>query len=174
MKRSMFATLALLCLSLQAQAAPITWTLVDAQFVDGGTATGYFVYDSGVLLDYDVQTSAAGSFSAFHYLPTTSQVRGLNFDKIELSNDLSNITRNLLLASGSLDLTTPGASLGIGGSEAIFENGAWIDRDWLQNGGHFEGVAGLVSNIPEPASTALFILGLAGLAGLLRKPRPLT
>ena len=55
--------------------APVTWTLTNAAFNDGGTATGYFVYDpdASAITDWNIVSSAGSALSAFTYTPATSR-----------------------------------------------------------------------------------------------------
>ncbi len=57
-------------------AFPVTWTLSNGQFADGGTASGYFVYDADTDSFSSWSISVGGgvtaTFPAFIYNPTTS------------------------------------------------------------------------------------------------------
>jgi uncharacterized protein (TIGR03437 family) len=54
---------------------PVTWTLTNATFNDGGTATGTFLFDSetGVVSNWNIVTTAGSVLTAFTYTPTNSQ-----------------------------------------------------------------------------------------------------
>ena len=58
-----------------AQATPVVWTLKDVEFNDGGTATGFFVFDADILGQtpahaFDIETSGGDPFfEPFRYTP---------------------------------------------------------------------------------------------------------
>jgi uncharacterized repeat protein (TIGR03803 family) len=55
---------------------PITWTLYNTSFNDGGTAAGYFVLDAdaGTVTDWSIITSAGSALKDFTYTPTNSTI----------------------------------------------------------------------------------------------------
>jgi uncharacterized protein (TIGR03437 family) len=56
---------------------PVTWTLYNATFNDGGTATGYFVFDADTdtFSNWNIVASAGSTLPAFTYTPATSTVK---------------------------------------------------------------------------------------------------
>lgn len=64
-----------LCVSAVALATPVTWTLTGVTFADGGTATGWFVYDAdtGAISDWSVSVAGGdtATFPALTYMPAT-------------------------------------------------------------------------------------------------------
>src|SRR5262245_37165021 len=67
------ATIAILSFANSASAVPLTWTLMDAVFNDGGTAMGTFTYDAGtnVYLNFDISV-AGGTVASFPSITYTS------------------------------------------------------------------------------------------------------
>jgi putative Ig domain-containing protein len=91
MARGMRAGLALLLLLSAAEAFgfPVTWTFSGATFTDGGTASGFFVYDADAQLvsdwSIDVAGGDTGTFPPLTYTPANSSagfssVIGIQFD----------------------------------------------------------------------------------------------
>jgi uncharacterized protein (TIGR03437 family) len=68
------AVLFLILTAGAAFSAPITWNFSNATFNDGGTATGYFVFDSdaGAISNWNIVTSAGSTLPAFTYTPANS------------------------------------------------------------------------------------------------------
>ena len=57
---------------------PITWTLYNATFNDGGSASGYFVFDAdaGTVTDWNIVATAGSALKAFTYTPSSSSASG--------------------------------------------------------------------------------------------------
>jgi uncharacterized protein (TIGR03437 family) len=55
--------------------APVTWTLINATFNDGGAATGSFVFDAdtGAVSNWNINAMAGAALTSFTYTPTNSQ-----------------------------------------------------------------------------------------------------
>jgi len=71
MKVALFAAL-LIGASVEANALPVSWELVDFQFNDGGAAYGSFTYDSDTnqLSDIDLYTTSGSMLSGRHFVST--------------------------------------------------------------------------------------------------------
>ncbi len=69
---AVFLLLPALCQT--ASATPVTWTLQDVTFSDGGTASGSFTIDlnRGQILNWDIETTTGTSLAAFDYTPSTA------------------------------------------------------------------------------------------------------
>ncbi len=61
-----------------ATGVPVTWTLSNATFNDGGTVTGSFVYnaESGAVSNWNIVTTAGSTLPAFTYTPSNSTAYG--------------------------------------------------------------------------------------------------
>lgn len=72
----------IVCAASQAVAAPVTWTLNNVSFWDGGSASGYFVVDTtspGFVYDYHITTTAGNFYAGQEYppaFPSTGDQRG--------------------------------------------------------------------------------------------------
>jgi hypothetical protein len=76
MMRAVLAVLAAAVIPLQA--GPVTWWLQDVSFEDGGTASGYFVFDTNALTDWNISVSGGdlGVFPAFSFVPANTILSG--------------------------------------------------------------------------------------------------
>lgn len=162
-----------------AQATPLTWTLQDVRFDDGGTASGFFVFDPETLefdqqnqewiatppTIFDIVTTGLVVGGEFHYEPRQQLQAGFICEPIHCSNFGIYFGSFLILV---LEFDTPlpvaGGTVPLGGKEMLFDENGFV-RDIT---------AGSVTTIPEvtpipePVSYALLGVGLS-LLGLVRR-----
>jgi len=173
------AVLAAFGLSAPASAAPVTWTLVDAVFADGGSASGTFTYDA------DTNT-----YSAINIVTTAGSIQ---------SGDDYNILAPMFVHSatrfGAVPVPSPGLTgltiFSVTWASALTNAGGVVSI--LLGGGSSEGVcvnfncsifnsvgggarafvSGYVttSEVPLPAALPMFLAGLAGVGAMRLKKR---
>jgi len=166
------AALALLGAASSAQAAVITWTLQDVIFDDGGTASGFFDYDTtlGTAENFHITTTDGYRLAGFDYDTSTSYYYGANlFIPNSLFWAASDLHRYILLGfTGSL--STPGTmdlASGAVTPDYGYECDACNPYRAIMGGS----VTGSVAAVPEPASWALMLTGFLGAGAALRTAR---
>ena len=145
--------LALLCESLAANAAPVTWTVENAKFNDGGSFTGWFTYDAslnqvtgwnlvsgpGSLLGGDIYSSSCcgGTYRP----PSDTEIRFFASDDTDLSlyfgSRLTNAGGKVSLSGGEssdFDVTR-----GLTGTPVVVASGPVININAAVSG-YFDGV----------------------------------
>ena len=158
-------TAALVSQTNPASAAALTWNL-NAQFVDGGTATGTFDYDAtnGVLSQFDIKT-LAGSSPSNLFFPGTTYASGPSTGSLESAIRLQLINGDRSLQALFADpLTNAGGTISLvpafSFEKLAFGGGLAVIRD-VANGT----VTSSAAAIPTPA----LLPGLIGLGlGALR------
>jgi len=135
---------------------PVTWTLQNPQFNDGGTANGFFVFDRNIITDWNITTTAGSAFSAFNYIPSDSTASFLGF--IGLVHFFSNDENRIL----TLQLKTLFPALGgtvdlVQVIECLNCNNSLFRRDRDAIGGS------VVGTVPEPRSSSIFAFALLAL-----------
>lgn len=162
------ATAAFVTHASPASAASLTWNL-NAQFVDGGTATGTFDYDAttGVFSQFDIKT-LAGSSPSNIFFPGTTYSSGSSTGSLESAIRLQLINGDRSLqALFANPLTNAGGTISLV-SDFSFEKvglggGLGLIRD-VANGT----VTTATTAVPTPA----LLPGLIGLGlGALRQKR---
>lgn len=171
-----FGLAAMPALGAGAQAAPVTWSLQDVVFEDGGVATGSFVFDAdtgvfseinvtttmGSVLDgesYDIPLPVSGGNEQFLIFANSAGVAdftGFNVIAIQLSDQMTNL-------GGMIALSIAGFT---------FEY-TCVDSDCLGPADPLRRLSSgyITSEVPAPAALPLFAIGLAGLGAHLRKRR---
>lgn len=154
-----------------ASAGPVTWSLVNTNFDDGGTASGFFVFDAdtNTILNWNLNTTAGSVLGDFQYIPSDSSA-GVFSGVFEFwSNQLYpgccgflenrylmlGVDSPLTNAGGTVNLT-PGQLGQLGGAECLN-----CDPYRLITTGS---VTSSGPAMPEPRSLYLLVLGCAVLA----------
>lgn len=160
-----------------AHAVPVTWTLQNVSFVDGATASGSFTYDASTqtYTAWNITTTATVNPAAigFTSLPgATYATNGYtNASTSYYLNASSFGVRNLpgpgILQFGLVfasPLTNAGGTVALKASGGGFESTAsgFASRPVVS------GTGSVVSAVPEPASAALMLAGVMGLAAWRR------
>jgi hypothetical protein len=166
------AAAALFLASSSANAVPVTWTLEDVVFSDGGTATGSYVYNASTntLSNIHIVTSANAPFGTTYGVPTPGATLSTLFDTLPSSSNLADLTGSPRLifellaamtdAGGTISLDTSYAFEAIC-AVAVCGGAPAADRMIT---------SGEVTTTPLPAALPLFAAGLGAL-GLLRGRR---
>jgi hypothetical protein len=179
--RSTFIALATLCAAAASagmlSAAPITWTLTNINFDDGGTATGSFTWDADTnsMIDWSMSVTGGNplTFPAFTYNPGDSSFNLLvgttfNFQGPldPVLNSSSNGYRDLRFNPNSA-LTDAGGIIGLnqGGFRSVECYNCNPFRH-INEGGTVD-----ATTAPEPATVALTALGLWGLFFVMQRRR---
>jgi hypothetical protein len=173
--RSLFTLLFLF--SGVAYAAPVTWTLQNVAFVDGGSAAGSFVYDAAndIFSDVDITTTAGSVLSdaVYGFSHTFVSSGGQSFSSLvtygttlaqfdSAEGDLTG-TQSLQFVIGGL-LTNQGGSIIISDTEEV----ACTNSNCGTTAASRVMVTGYITAVPIPAAVWLFGSALAGLGWLRR------
>jgi hypothetical protein len=169
--RNLFLVSMFLC-SASAYATPVTWTLENVTFDDGGTAFGSYTYDAAANTFSSISittTGTGGIFSGTFYEDACNvsschpDLQGLQvvFERLFAADDIENLFAlrfegPMTNSGGTLDLKV-GPDCSVGSCEADF-----ILRSRTV-------VSGSVSAVPVPAAVWLFCSALAGLSCFRRK-----
>jgi len=157
---------AVLGAATSAGAAILTWTLQDVTFVDGGTASGSFVYDtaSHATSDWDITTTAGTTLAGFHYQPSGGLVQIDVFSTNTLLFAASPSFSSYLYLHFAGPLTAAGgtvALLTVRSPQGSLEAGPPVGRA-VQSGS-------VSAVVPEPGVWALMILGFGATGSALRR-----
>ena len=161
-------TAALVTHTTPAAAAALTWNL-NAQFVDGGTATGSFNYDaiSGVLSQFNIKTVAGSAPSNLFFTGTT-------YSSGSSTGSLQSSTRLELINSDfSLQGLFAAPLTDAGGTIALVPSFSFEKLTLVGNLGVIRNVAnGTVATATTAVPTPALLPGLIGLGvGILRQKR---
>ena len=156
-----------------AQAVPISWTLNNVTFDDGGTASGSFLFDadSSTFSSINISTSAGTAMTAGTYSDLHPFYVGSSLPALILSDSVPVTVR--LLQLPFLDaLTNAGGTVSLGGL-GNFGEGACGGAPCQNVDGNLplrfiSGGEVVAQSAPAPATTALLGLALLG-AGCARR-----
>lgn len=182
-KHAAIAGLVLLMPGL-AHAVPLTWTLNDAVFNDGGTATGSFVWDADTntfgAYEFTVSGGDTATFAPLTYNNANATLgpSNLEFDTgayyvrlFRFVTEVDQVERNLYV-SVDAPLTNAGGVVGFD-YVSPYSAGECFScapyRPFVAGTISAEGVSG----VPEPAAWGLMVLGFGGLGAALRRRRDL-
>jgi hypothetical protein len=164
--RHMINAVALICgLTLAgapARANPVTWELASVSLIDGGSASGSFVYDAATdtYSSWDIITTFGSTLSGFEYTSLTSTLlsgSGAGGLLVEASGSGLNLSFSPVLGD-------PPASVGISGYE--YEIGTTGAQRIIS-----EGLVIPVLPSPIPSTLPLFLTGLGALGLLAGRKR---
>ena len=152
-----------------ARASSILWTLENVTFDDGGTAHGTFTTDSatGGLLGFDIVTTPGTTLAGFTYNPQTVNFVDNNLDQLNsflIGNDIIPIPYDLQLTF--VHPLTAGLPV-----DPIIPGNPPVAAYSLEcnDCNPFRFVESGFAVAPEPATLAVFGIGLAGLGVALRR-----
>lgn len=162
----------LLLAMASAHAGPITWHLNSVMFNDGGSESGYFVYDMATqaFADWDVTSQAGGLTSGFLYGPNTSvALANTGTCAIDFVAD-GNASQFLCLNPESALIAGATPAL----SSSSFESYPGGVRMVVSGGVIDDPPPGAGDSVPEPASFCLVLIGattlFAGFSRIRRRP----
>lgn len=179
--RKSIAATGLALTAMAAHADPVLWTLNNVVFDDGGTASGWFVFDAtqwntaqgkwGVYGDFDIQTTAGTEGLSWHYNSADGNNFAWHIDMFGFANSLA------WAANGAdepwIDFIFGSALTDAGGTVSI--TGGWEASD-INSTVYRQFASGSITTetanaVPEPAVPALVGAALFGLAVTTRKRR---
>jgi hypothetical protein len=159
----------LVALAVAVQAAPLTWTLSNAVFGDGGTAVGSFVYDASTVavVSYSIQTSAGAdpNFSGFLYQNGAPNDTGVivysGLDMIDFTTNFANSHgTNLQLRLAPLaGLTNAGGVVSFDFTNVYL--GECYNCSPFRQFASGQMVSAVSAGVPEPATALLVLIPLA-------------
>jgi hypothetical protein len=160
--------------SVNAEAAPLTWTVDGVTFNDGGSANGSFVYDAdtGMYSDIAINTTAGTILGGTAY-PDVLRGDAFFLDVVPDAS-LASLTGSLLLnINFASPLTNAGGTIDIFIiSEGFCQNAACTVIDGTDGRGAGLPDAGSVTAVPLPTAVWLFGSGLLGMIGVARRKKP--
>lgn len=182
--KSVLAGLVACLLPVAAHAAPLTWTLTDAVFADGGLATGSFVWDADTqtLGDYAFSTSGGDTdvFSPAAYTNANAGEPAIysrnTFNGVDIRlyifsiQSAPNDFRNLYI-SVTKDLTNAGGKVSLDLTSAYAAGECFYCNPYRPFASGYLVADGGAGAVPEPATWAVMLVGFGALGGALRRRR---
>ncbi|MEQ8934244.1 MAG: VPLPA-CTERM sorting domain-containing protein [Amphiplicatus sp.] len=176
----LIVVLAAIGLTVPANAAPVTWTLVNAVFEDGGTASGTFTYDAdtNVYSAIDIVTTAGSiqNGAEYHIAAPMFVHAATRFGAVPVpSPGLTGLT--IFSITWASALTNAGGLVSILTADHASAEGVCLNFNCSSFNGYLGGarlfVSGYVttSEVPLPAALPMFLAGLAGMGALRLKKR---
>jgi hypothetical protein len=148
-----------------AKADPITWTLNNVTFNDGGTAVGSFTWDAdipGPTGTFDIMTTAGSDTSGYSYIGDGGEGYGpvqVEFDIYTSDSDTElylGFDEPLTDAGGTVGLDFVAESLTVGDNQVFFRDGPLGDA-------YLSAPSSQSSATPEPGTLCLVVAGIVGL-----------
>ena len=158
------------------QAVPVLWTLSGGTFEDGGTLSGFFIFDVDTSIASDWSLAVTGgntaNFPPVTYTPSNSDfgldgtIGGHQIYQLDISND------RFLFLPFDPDLSNAGGQTGIfvspgNAGELRFAASISFSRDITAGTAN-----GVPVSVPMPGSVVLLGTGLLGFIGFFRRRRP--
>jgi len=180
MKKIIALVLLVWCGSIQA--IPLTWTLNNVVFDDGGTAHGSFVYDSDTedLTEVEIWTTAGSSYEGYAYDDcyfdffhpgsngcTIDRQLGTGYEQLFIFEDAvesESTGKYLVFGLDGLPSNAGGVLEIVGGCAGFTGCEQWDNQDQQR-----AIVSGYISAVPIPAAVWLFGSALFGLGWMRRK-----
>lgn len=154
-----------------ANATPITWTLQDFVFNDGGVATGTFVYDADTNMTTNIAiTTTAGSIRGGNTYGVATVNSGASlFDALDTFPVQVGVTPRLIFNLAS-PMTNAGGTIAIGNPFRL-EVTCAVANCGAGSQGRSIVTGSITANAPEPTAILLFATAAAGLLARRRCAR---
>lgn len=185
-------------MSVQAEAVPILWHFDNANFSDGGSMVGSFVYDADAdfsynpISDFSITVSggdvavfpsitydASSATSSVFRIPPFLQFPPIGIEGlIQFQQTIASANPDTPgLRQRDIQFLTNTPLSNAGGTVTIKTTGFYVGAECyacapfrlLTDGSSLRGTA--MSAVPEPASWAMMVVGFFGLASILRRQR---
>ena len=174
---------AFVAVSYHAAATPVTWCLSDAEFDDGTSATGYFIFDADLAgnakaVNWSIETEALAPFEARSYVPSTGAASVFSGDSRVLISDRPSGSPSVQAFNlqTSSPLTNAGGSLTLSGAYECINCSPvrWLTGSLVSTSGSPDSCfpsVGVGTATAVPSMPFFGLLALGGLLGLfgLRK-----
>ncbi len=141
-----------------AVATPVTWTIVDGTFGDGGTLSGNFTIDlnKGQILNWDVVSTDGSSLAGFDFTPSTSNAyesssTEIFFKSINPVTDPFGTSSRYLFFYFAAPLTNAGGDIDL--TTATYECDNCAPSRHLSDGG-------VSTTVPEPGNALALAVSL--------------
>lgn len=184
MKKTLFAAF-LAVASVEANAVPVSWELVDFRFNDGGTAYGSFIYDSDTnkFSDIDIFTTAGSMLIGRHFVSTAGDWGNMPQYGILVFSDSTDpdfTGRGWFRIDANIDFNaSPGGIvnqwLAVGAESFCVNSSCSSAANEITNPGQsrdtISGFLVAAAPVPEPSSLVLGAVGLALLASRISSTR---
>ena len=156
-----------------ASATPISWTLENWVFDDGGTASGSFVFDAdtNAYSNISITTTLGSTLGGASYGIPDLASPGNSTIAVWVTGPMADFTGTPLVAVQWLSaLTNAGGTAYVNLSGSFYGEYACGDAGCTYAVGPYRQLTqGFVSTVPEPGTSALFGFGLLGLCFARRR-----